>query len=84
MKTKTDCPFCGCSSTQILGPNTKPQKSAHGKGYQVECLNCAARGPSGMVTGREAVLVWDKGDYGHERLIASNAISTPKKVPTSS
>ena len=72
MKPKTDCPFCGCRCTQMLGPNTTPRTSAHGKGYQVECLNCAARGPAGMVTSKDAVLVWDKGDFGHERLIAPN------------
>lgn len=58
MKTKRDCPFCGENSVNILSPKTVPQ-STHGKGYQVECFECGARGPLGYVDKKNAILGWE-------------------------
>lgn len=55
------CPFCGFLSTQIL----TPEDSTGGKGYQVECANCGARGPCGMARPVDAVIAWDSGDLPH-------------------
>jgi hypothetical protein len=57
-----DCPFCGCGSIHVLGPKTRPLTSSHGRGYQVECINCGARGPCGMRTRKDAMLVWIHGE----------------------
>ena len=38
-----------------------------GKGKQVECLNCGARGPCGMKNDDEAIKVWENGDVGYKR-----------------
>jgi hypothetical protein len=65
MQRKNNCPFCGFLSTHVLGPRTSPEKSTHAKGYQVECINCGARGPLGMATEKDASLVWDRGDFGY-------------------
>ena len=65
--TKIHCPFCGHHSTQVLGPHTEPNTSTHGKGYQIECTNCGARGPCGMAMPLEAGKAWDLGDDGHYR-----------------
>jgi transcription elongation factor Elf1 len=62
MNTKNACPFCGCHSTQVLSPHTMPNTSTHAKGYQIECVNCGARGPCGMATPADAANSWDKGD----------------------
>lgn len=62
MQMKKNCPFCGYSSRKILGPDSKPYPSTHGKGYQVECINCGARGPCGMATANDAVGAWDHGE----------------------
>ena len=64
MKTKNACPFCGYNSTQVLSPHNN---NSNLKGYQVECLNCGARGPCGMVSQKAAIGVWDKGDLHYER-----------------
>lgn len=67
MKTKNACPFCGHNTTQVLSPTTTPNTSSHGKGYQVECINCGARGPCGMAAPKDAISVWEKGDPPYER-----------------
>src|SRR5512147_1424151 len=59
MKTEKVCPFCGEHSTQILSPKSKPNTSTHAKGYQVECMNCGARGPCGMATPDGAARAWN-------------------------
>jgi transcription elongation factor Elf1 len=66
-KSANACPFCGFLSTQVLGSTTKPNTSTHAKGYQVECVNCGARGPCGMSTPKDAVAVWDNGDLDYDR-----------------
>jgi predicted RNA-binding Zn-ribbon protein involved in translation (DUF1610 family) len=58
LKIKNSCPFCGFRNAQVLGPS----KSTHGKGFQVECINCGARGPCGMASSDDAILAWEKGD----------------------
>ena len=63
MKTKNACPFCGFNSTTVLGP----PESTQGKGYQVECINCGARGPCGMKDPYSAIGVWDHGDMNYRR-----------------
>ena len=63
------CPFCGHASKQILGPKTRPQTSAHGRGYQVECINCAARGPAGFASERDAMQAFGDGDMGYRRIV---------------
>jgi hypothetical protein len=73
IETKTGCPFCGCHSTHVLGP----ENSTHGNGYQVECINCATRGPCGMKSPKDAVLVWDYGDCGYQRV---DGLTNPGKV----
>lgn len=76
-KIENTCPFCGCLSTQVL----QPPSSTHGKGYQIECINCGARGPCGMATPEDACLAWDKGDPPYERpFLGKNAwaVSTTK------
>jgi hypothetical protein len=67
MKRKNNCPFCGFLSTHVLGPRTSPEKSTYAKGYQIECMNCGARGPLGMATEKDASLVWDRGDGFYRR-----------------
>ncbi len=71
-KTTNYCPFCACHSTHILGPTTSPSTSTHAKGYQIECINCGARGPSGMATPKDAVTVWDNGDCCYKRPIVTD------------
>jgi transcription elongation factor Elf1 len=61
MNTKNACPFCGCHSTQVLSPTTIPNTSTNAKGYQIECLNCGARGPCGMAMPADAAHSWDNG-----------------------
>lgn len=67
MKTNNACPFCSQNSVQVLGPKTSPNTSTHALGYQVECVNCGARGPCGMINEDEAIAVWDQGIYWYAR-----------------
>lgn len=60
MEAEKECPFCGCNSIQVLTPKSKPQTSAHGRGYQVECINCGSRGPCGMIDEKAAIYVWNE------------------------
>lgn len=67
MKSYKECPFCGfnsvCFSEKEI-KNTKPKQI----GYQIECINCAAKGP---IYGdkKSAMLGWNLGEYGHSRTI---------------
>ena len=60
-KVKNACPFCGFKSTQVLTPEMSTG------GHQVECTNCAARGPCGYRSPKDAVLAWDLGDGNYSR-----------------
>ena len=76
------CPFCGLLSTHVLGPTTSPNTSTHAKGYQVECINCGARGPCGMANSKSAVLVWDRGDCQYRRpILSSEYVSEVEYTP---
>lgn len=60
------CPFCGELATQVLDP-------LPGRGYQVECLNCGARGPAGGETEEAASRAWDHGDGFFTRPLVQTA-----------
>lgn len=62
IKPSNPCPFCGCLHTEIL----KPGESTSG-GYQVQCVNCGARGPTGWSCDQGAAHGWNKGDSEHQR-----------------
>lgn len=62
LSPKNPCPFCGYLSTKVIH-----NKDYHPVGFQVECVNCGARGPAGMVDHNAAVMVWDKGDLDYNR-----------------
>ena len=62
MKAKFDCRFCGCNNIQVLGADTTPWVEGMKPGYQVECINCGAMGPSGWKYQRDAIKAWETGD----------------------
>lgn len=64
MRQKRGCPFCNCNSTQVLEPTSAPNTSSHAKGCQIECINCGARGPSGMLNSSAACSAWSEGEQG--------------------
>ncbi|MBL1275731.1 MAG: hypothetical protein COB30_006565 [Ectothiorhodospiraceae bacterium] len=66
--TDNECPFCRSNSTHVLSLSTKPNTSSHAKGYQVECVDCGARGPCGMATPKDAMNAWAKGDTHYKQL----------------
>lgn len=55
LSRKNACPFCGQLATSLI-PATP------GRGFQVECLNCGARGPAGAHSPDDATRAWDYGD----------------------
>ena len=55
------CPFCGYLAPHVLG------WAETGKGYQIECHNCGARGPVGWIDEEAAAKAWDYGDPPHRR-----------------
>lgn len=64
------CPFCGFASARVLPPGWDqrgPDEGGLPKGFQVECLNCGARGPCGMRSTVAARMAWDLGDGGYTR-----------------
>ena len=67
MKTKNACPFCGHDTTTILSPTTTPEPSDNRSGYQVQCVNCGARGPFGMASPELAIGAWEIGDLHYRR-----------------
>lgn len=62
MRMQNPCPFCECLSLQILTPTSSPNRSTGGLGFQVECINCGARGPLGYKDKSSAKLSWEYGD----------------------
>lgn len=67
MKTDKACPFCGQNSVRVIGEKRDETKPPYATGYQVECINCGSRGPSGMHNEANAVLAWNIGDNGFRR-----------------
>jgi Lar family restriction alleviation protein len=65
MKTTNGCPFCGYHSTRILSPRTPPEGTY--ESYQVECINCGARGPIDFEKEKDAIFAWDNGDLDYVR-----------------
>lgn len=50
-----ECLFCGCCT----GKSIKVER-----GFQVECTNCGARGPSGFSSKSASIIAWNVGDEG--------------------
>jgi hypothetical protein len=60
MKSNKSCPWCKCNDVRVLSEKTTPEIKGLLPGYQVECTNCAARGPSGYVDAANALAAWEE------------------------
>lgn len=61
MKAKGNCPFCNENEIRILSASKTPDLKGLIPGSQVECVNCAARGPCGYATDEGAILAYEAG-----------------------
>jgi hypothetical protein len=66
MKANCKCHFCKEDEIRILNAKLTPGEQGLKPGYQVECVNCGARGPGGHVDTANAVCAWEGLDtyYG--------------------
>lgn len=67
MKCKRDCPFCDENEIRVLSAKLTPEVQGLFPGHQVECTNCAARGPSGYIDAANAIEAWEEGDKPFSR-----------------
>lgn len=61
-KAEQPCPFCGMYHIKYVASTNVPGKNL----VQVECLNCAARGPT-YRDENSAMSAWNNGEYGYQR-----------------
>ncbi|MCY1307648.1 hypothetical protein D9M68_19670 [compost metagenome] len=62
MKANCNCHFCNENEIRVLNEKLTPDEQGLKPGYQVECVNCGARGPSGYATEAHALVAWHAGD----------------------
>lgn len=63
MKAKCNCHFCNMNEIRVLSAALTPEVQGLFPGHQVECTNCAARGPSGYIDERNAIAAWERGEH---------------------